>query len=128
MIVVDTSAIAAMILDEPDHRLLAAKMLAEEERFVSPISVLEATMVLSRTYSKPKDVLSSYLASARIQICAIDAAQAQFAQEAFLTYGKGRQGARLNLGDCFSYAAAKALNAPLLYIGGDFAKTDIRRA
>jgi len=45
-----------------------------------------------------------------------------------LTYGKGRHPAQLNLGDCFSYAAAKTLNAPLLYVGADFAKTDIRPA
>ena len=47
---------------------------------------------------------------------------------AFLLFGKGRNPARLNLGDCFSYAAAKVVDAPLLFVGGDFAKTDIRAA
>jgi ribonuclease VapC len=50
---------------------------------------------------------------------------AELAQDAFLKFGKGRHPARLNLGDCFSYAAAKALNAPLLFVGNDFSKTDI---
>lgn len=55
----------------------------------------------------------------------VDAQQSALAAEAFLRFGKGRHPARLNLGDCFSYALAKSLNAPLLYKGDDFAKTDI---
>ncbi len=128
MIVVDASAIIAMMMHEPGHETLAAAMFANDERVSSPVSLLEATMVLSRAYSSPKVVLDSFLRSANIIPCTIDAVQADIAQHAFLNFGKGRHPARLNIGDCFSYAAAKALNAPLLYVGDDFAKTDIRAA
>ena len=85
-------------------------------------------MVLSRAYPDPQTVIARHIEKAGIAICTVDAAQAEWAQHAFLTFGKGRHPARLNLGDCFSYAAAKALNAPLLYVGGDFSQTDIQAA
>ncbi len=128
MIVIDTSAMIAIMMDEPDNQSLAATMLTEDERVISPVTLLETTMVLSRTYSAPKAALDLYLRKATITVCALDSAQAELAQDAFLNYGKGRHAARLNIGDCFSYAAAKALNAPLLYVGDDFGKTDIRTA
>jgi ribonuclease VapC len=128
MIVFDTSAIVAMILDEPGHELLATRMQFEDERAVSAVSIVEATMVLSRTYSKPNEVLQEFVEKAALKLSAVDSQQAEIAQMAFLQYGKGRHPARLNLGDCFSYAAAKAHDALLLYTGGDFAKTDIRSA
>ena len=128
MIVIDTSAMIAIMMDEPDNQSLAATMLTEDERVISPVTLLETTMVLSRTYSAPKAALDLYLRKATITVCALDSAQGELAQDAFLNYGKGRHAARLNIGDCFSYAAAKALNAPLLYVGDDFAKTDIRTA
>jgi len=58
----------------------------------------------------------------------LDAEQAALAADAFLRFGKGRHPARLNLGDCFSYALAKSMNAPLLYKGDDFSRTDIASA
>jgi ribonuclease VapC len=128
MIIVDTSAIIAMILEEPNYQSFAAKMLMDDVRAISPVTLLEATMVLSRAYSEPRTALDPFLRRANITVCTVDAAHAEFAQEAFLKFGKGRHPARLNFGDCFSYAAAKALNAPLLYVGDDFAKTDIRAA
>jgi ribonuclease VapC len=72
--------------------------------------------------------LDAWLRDADIVINPIDARQTELARFAFLVYGKGRHPARLNLGDCFSYAAAKALNAPLLFVGNDFAQTDVRVA
>jgi ribonuclease VapC len=128
MIVFDTSAIVAMILGESGHQSLVARMQTDGERAVSPVSIVEATMVLSRTYSKPNEVLQEFIEKARLKLSAVDSHHAELAQHAFLEYGKGRHPARLNFGDCFSYAAAKALNAPLLYTGGDFVKTDVRSA
>jgi len=128
VIVVDTSAIIAVLLQEPSGQRVADSITQSDGCFISPVTLTETTMVLSRTLRDPKLAVDTYLQSTRISICSIDAAQAELAREAFLLFGKGRHPARLNLGDCFAYAAGKALDAPLLYVGGDFAKTDIRSA
>ncbi len=128
MIVVDASAVIAIMNEERDYENVTARLLASEERLIQPVSYVEAVMALSCQYAEPSLQLDVFLKRAAIRIHSIDGVQADFARQAFLTYGKGRHPARLNLGDCFSYAAAKALNAPLLYVGGDFAKTDIRAA
>ena len=128
MIVVDTSAIIAVITREPSIDTLNAKIILHAERFVPATAVLEATMVLTRAYADPKPVIDQYLAANSLEIVSIDAPVVSAAQTAFLMFGKGRHPARLNLCDCFSYAVAKMLNCPLLYIGNDFAKTDIAAA
>lgn len=128
MIVIDASVVIAVILKEPGHEGVVGRMLADPERKISPMSLVEATMVLSKLYSDPNVIVEGYLLNANIAVVPVDLKQSQWAIHAFLMYGKGRHPARLNLGDCFSYAAAKALNAPLLYVGGDFAKTDVRAA
>jgi ribonuclease VapC len=128
VIVVDASAVMAVLLSEPGHEEISLKLRASAERAISPVALLECVMVLARAVSQPKAVLDAFLRMTGIAVSAIDSAQAEWATSAFLIYGKGRHAARLNLGDCFSYAAAKALNAPLLYVGDDFAKTDVRSA
>lgn len=128
MIVVDTSAFVAIALEEPGRKILARKLFGAPERVMSIASLVEATMVLSRIYSDPKSAVEEQLRRGGIVLCSVDTDHARWAQHAFLTYGKGHHPARLNLGDCFSYAAAKALNAPLLYVGGDFDKTDVKAA
>ena len=70
--------------------------------------------------------LQLFLATASIELVALDAAQARLAREGFRRFGKGRHPAGLNLGDCFSYALARALGEPLLYKGDDFLRTDVR--
>jgi ribonuclease VapC len=102
--------------------------MSDGEKVCSAVTAVEALMVLSRVHSDPRSMLDAYLRLTGIAICAVDEAQSRLAMTAFLLFGKGRDPARLNLGDCFSYAAAKALDAPLLYVGGDFPKTDIRAA
>jgi ribonuclease VapC len=128
VIVVDASAVLAILFREPSHEQLAEKMDQARSRAISPVSYAEVTMALSRSLSDPKFIADQYLRQAHIALCEIDAAQAEWAAHAFMLYGKGRHPARLNLGDCFSYAAAKALNAPLLFVGNDFARTDLRAA
>jgi ribonuclease VapC len=128
VIVVDTSAIIAAILNEPSHQIVAPKLADDDEKICSVVSAVEFVMVLSRTYTDPKTILEAYLRRIGIAVCPVDEAQMRHAIEGFLLYGKGRHRARLNLGDCFSYAAAKALDAPLLYVGGDFPRTDVRAA
>jgi ribonuclease VapC len=128
VIVVDASAIVAIIRRETEQARISAGLLASAERRISPVSCLEVVMALAREYEAPEAEADLFLKKADIRLHPIDAEQAEWARRAFLTYGKGRHPARLNLGDCFSYAAAKALDAPLLYVGGDFAKTDLRTA
>jgi ribonuclease VapC len=128
VIVVDASAIVAIIRGERDQTRVSAGLLASPERRINPVSYLEVVMALAREYEAPEVEADLFLKKAEIRLHPIDAEQAEWARHAFLTYGKGRHPARLNLGDCFSYAAAKALDAPLLYVGGDFAKTDLKPA
>jgi ribonuclease VapC len=128
VIVVDASAIVAIIAKEPMHERLALVLSAGDEFAISPVSHLEVVMALTRSMPNAKATADTFLDASKVRVISIDSDQVQWAAHAFLQYGKGRHPARLNLGDCFSYAAAKALNAPLLYTGGDFAKTDVRSA
>lgn len=128
MIVVDASAVVAILKEEHGYQRIAERLLASDERRINPVSYVEVVMALARQYDSPEIEADAYLERAGIRIHPIDAEQAKLAQQAFQTYGKGRHPAKLNLGDCFSYATAKALNASLLFVGGDFSQTDIRAA
>ncbi|MEJ1967688.1 MAG: type II toxin-antitoxin system VapC family toxin [Rhizomicrobium sp.] len=125
MIIVDTSAIIAIDLREPNHASLFARIVSRTPRFMPATAMVEATMVLSRLHKDPKAVLDRYISSMSMSLVPIDAEIVAAAQDAFLRFGKGRHPARLNLCDCFSYAVAKVMNAPLLFVGNDFAQTDI---
>lgn len=126
MIVVDTSAIIAIDLREPNYQLAAARLLNRSQRFIPATVVLEATAVLARNHPDPKSVFDSYVSKFGLLTAPIDSAIAMAAQDAFLKFGKGRHPAKLNLFDCFSYATAKVLNMPLLFVGNDFPQTDIQ--
>lgn len=128
MIVVDASAIVAIIAKEPKHEFLLALLIANRDCGITPISYIEVVMALARHMPDAKQATDSFLREMDLRIISIGGEHSEWAAHAFLTYGKGRHAARLNLGDCFSYAASKALNAPLLYVGDDFAKTDIHAA
>jgi ribonuclease VapC len=128
VIVIDTSALVAILNQEPPASELAAKLNAVARRVISPVNRLESIMVASRAYRDPVAEVESIIGAMQIELLPIDAVHAEWAQRAFLIYGKGRHPARLNLGDCFAYAAAKTLDAPLLFVGDDFSKTDIRVA
>jgi ribonuclease VapC len=125
LIAIDTSAVIAVVLREPSAGYLVTALETADARVISHLSVLEAIMVLSRAVSQPQTVVDGYLLEAGIETRDFDAAQAQWARHAFLTYGKGRHPARLNFGDCIAYALAKNLAVPLLYVGEDFKNTDI---
>ena len=90
---------------------------------------VEASTVMeySRGYEGLRD-FDLWMATAGIELAAVDAHQAHIARQAFRQYGKGRHPAALNFGDCFSYALAKATGFPLLFKGEDFGKTDIQAA
>ena len=133
MIVVDTSAIVAILAGEPEGDALMAALEGEFRITTSPVAVYEATLGLARVLrlsveDAETDVME-FLRLARVVVQPIQPETAHIALKAFARYGKGRgHPARLNLGDCFIYAQAKAAGASLLYKGEDFSKTDIESA
>src|ERR1700761_6846090 len=107
MIVLDASAIVAILNEEAGDEALIERYLIEQYRYISPTSALECVMILARKYRDPQQQVDSFLRGESIVIDPVDQTRAEWAQYAFVNYGKGRHPARLNLGDCFSYAAAK---------------------
>ena len=123
--VVDTSALIAILFDEPEKSIFASAIDAAPDAKVSAVTRVEAMMVyLGRRQSDPADVVD-LVDVLGLKTIDVDRAQADKALDAFTRFGKGGHPARLNLGDCFAYALAATLNEPLLFKGGDFLKTDI---
>ena len=133
MIVVDSSAVVAILFGEASSALLAERLAADPDRVISAASYLEVGSVLAgrRRSNRLKaiDDLDAFLNEAGIAIAPVDAAQARFALTARIVHGRGMgHGGLLNFGDAFSYALAKSLDAPLLFVGDDFATTDVAPA
>lgn len=130
MIVIDTSALIAIFRQEPEAESFLKVIVTARQRFISALSVLEASMVMTggARDASAFGPLDEFLSEAGIAIVPFDDYQAQFARGAFLRYGKGRHKAALNMGDCASYALAKVKSAPLLFKGEDFPHTDIAAA
>lgn len=129
MIVVDTSAVVAIFLNEPDADQLVAFLNAALAVRISAASVAEILIVMSRrTGVDHRGRLETLLAELQADIEPVTADQAWVAAEAYRRFGKGNHPARLNYGDCFAYALAKTLNMPLLFKGDDFRKTDVTAA
>ena len=127
-LVVDTSALVAILLNEPDGPLYF-KRIASAQAVLSAVGKVETLMVmLSRAPDEGRERFDFTLERLGVGIVGIDDRLAEIAIAAFLHYGKGRHPAKLNFGDCFSYALAKRLNVPLLFKGDDFSQTDIRSA
>ena len=124
--VIDTSALVAIFLGEPERKLLLDLLLQAETRMISAATVLETGIVLEagrgESAGREFDLL---LVRANLQIVAVDSEQTEIARSAWRKYGKGRHPAGLNFGDCFAYALAKFAGEPLLAKGTDFAATDI---
>ena len=128
MIVVDCSAVLAILFREPERASFMAVLAQSERSCMSAINVYEAAVVLRRRTGIPAiDVIAQFMVRDRIEIVPFDEAAARAAAAAYDRYGKGIDSkARLNLADCAAYALAKSLDAPLLFKGEDFAHTDIR--
>jgi ribonuclease VapC len=127
--IVDTSAIVAIILDESDAEELERRLLSFARKRMSVASLLEAVMVVrGRRGVTAVEELDQYLAEVRVQFEPVTLRQISLARTAFEAYGKGLHPAALNFGDCINYALAKSLNEPLLFKGNDFSQTDIRAA
>jgi ribonuclease VapC len=127
-LVVDSSALVAIALREPDRGPLIQALEAADEILISPMNYVETGVVLTtHGLFASREAIDVWLADYRVQVAREPAIETT-ALDAYLRFGKGRHPARLNLADCFAYALAKQLDAPLLYKGDDFPLTDIRSA
>jgi ribonuclease VapC len=129
-LVLDTSALVAILLDEPERDVFVQAVSNADHVLVSACTLVEARMVLhGRKGELMNLVLHDFLDQNHIDVVAVDMAQADAAHHAFLLYGKGSgHPAQLNFGDLFSYALARTRRLPLLYKGRDFAATDVASA
>ncbi len=128
MIVVDTSALCAVIFGE-DAAESIIELLHGNEVCVSAATLIESGIVVEgRAGVEGALELRGLVTSAAVEVEPVSHAQADLAVIAWRRFGKGRHPAALNYGDCFSYALASALDVPLLFVGNDFAQTDIRAA
>jgi ribonuclease VapC len=127
--VVDTSALLAVLFREPGSERLESRLLAEAQALISAGTVLESAIVAEarkgRTGGRQLDRLLQTLG---VTMVPVDPDQVAAARDGYRKYGKGRHEAGLNFGDCFAYGLSSTLDAPLLFKGTDFSKTDVRNA
>jgi ribonuclease VapC len=126
--VIDTSAVLALLFNEPEADEIELAIGEDPVRLMSAASGLEAAILvearLGAAGGREFDLL---LHKARIEIVAVTSEQMEAGRAAWRRFGRGRHDANLNFGDCFSYALAAVAGEPLLFKGGDFAKTDVAR-
>ena len=126
--VLDTSALLALLLDEPEAEEFRAAVEEDTTRLVSAATLLETALVIeARKGELGGRELDWLIQKAEIVVVAVDAEHVSEARRAYRRFGKGRHTAGLNFGDVFSYALARTSGEPLLFKGDDFAKTDIGR-
>lgn len=124
--VVDTSALIALLAMEPEAARLAQALDSDVTRLVSAATIVEAGIVIEARFGEAGGrELDLLIAKAGISVEAVTPEQSDVARAAWRRYGKGRHSAALNFGDCFSYALAKITGEPLLFKGDDFMHTDI---
>ena len=124
--VIDSSAIVAILLNEADAADIAQAIESNSQRLLSAANLLEASIVIeNRKGEAGGRELDLLIYRAAIEIVAVDQEQAQLARIAWQRFGKGRHPAGLNYGDCFAYALARTRQLPLLFQGDDFSRTDI---
>lgn len=127
--IIDTSALLAILLGEPDAGRYEDAIAAAWPRRMSAIALLEAAMVVeSRGGAKAEHELDVLLEKAAVELVPVTSEHANAARRAWRRFGKGNHRAALNFGDCFAYALAKTTGEPLLFKGEDFTHTDIEPA
>ena len=124
--VIDTSAVLAVLLDEPTAPAIEVAIEEDPVRLMTAPSALEAAIVIEARFGEAGGrELDLLLHKAGIELVPFNAEQMELARHAYRRFGKGRHEAGLNFGDCFAYALARWGGEPLLFVGDDFAKTDI---
>lgn len=124
MIVLDSSAIVAIMLEEDEEEAFS-EILGSNPTFVGAPTLVETRMVVDARLPAAGDLLNKFLRDSAVTTVPFDAAMFVAAADAFTRYGRGRHRARLNFGDCLSYGVASVMHLPLLFKGDDFVHTDI---
>ena len=125
--ILDTSAVAAIVLEEPGFEQVLAAIGRDARIGIGSPTLVEVFIVLARRLGgNPKAEVSRLMRSIEIEVIPFSKEHCDVALEAFLRYRKSRHPAALNFGDCMAYATAKVASEPLLFVGRDFAKTDIK--
>ena len=126
--VLDTSALLALLLDEPEAEDFRGALEEDTTRLVSAATLLETALVIEARKGEPGGrELDALIQKADVVVVPVDAEHVSEARRAYRRFGKGRHAAGLNFGDVFAYALARTAGEPLLFKGDDFAKTDIGR-
>jgi len=124
--VLDTSAVVAILQNEPGSDDLIIKLQKAKGLKISAASVAEAGIVMLSRYGDAGEIeVDQFLHRLGIKVISVTEAHAELARSAYRRFGNGRHSAGLNYGDCFSYALASSLHEPLLYTGEDFSQTDL---
>jgi ribonuclease VapC len=124
-LVVDTSAVMAIVLGEPTALRLAERLAACDEAIISAVTLVETTIVAEARLGPAGTMLvQNVLREANVHTIDVTATTALDAMEGWRSYGKGRHSASLNLGDCFTYALARRRRIPILCVGDDLVHTD----
>ncbi|HEV2858963.1 MAG TPA: type II toxin-antitoxin system VapC family toxin [Solirubrobacterales bacterium] len=127
--ILDSSAVIAVLREEPGHEQLQVRLEQADVLEMGAPTVFETNMVLVRRFGEAGGVLiERFLEDWEVQVLPFGEQHLSLAMDGFARYGKGRHRARLNYGDCMTYATARVADQPLLFIGDDFARTDIAPA
>lgn len=127
--ILDTSVVVGILLREAGHEILQAKVTSSSTVGIGAPTLTEAGIVLNaRDVPRPRSTLLGFLLESQAVVVPFGRAHWTVALDAYERYGGGRHPARLNLGDCFSYATAKVARRPLLFVGDGFSQTDIEPA
>jgi ribonuclease VapC len=128
-VILDTSAIIAILQNEESAARLIAALEGADVRRMSAATLVEAGIILQARHGDHGErELDLFVQRAHVEIIAVSEEHAEYARSAYRRFGKTRHAAGLNFGDCFSYALARALDEPLLFVGDDFPRTDVRVA
>jgi ribonuclease VapC len=124
--VVDTSALVAIFLLEPEAERFAHRILEAPTAAISAANLLEAGIILdARIGGEDSSELDEFVVEVGLEVEPVTVDQVRVARQAYRIYGRGNHPAGLNFGDCFAYALAKTTGLPLLFKGDDFAQTDL---
>ena len=123
--ILDTSAVVAIVMKEPGYEELLQRMASGDPAIGTPTLAETAIVLSARLQSDARPLLARFLSEASIAVVPFGESHYGAAVDAWLRYGKGRHPAALNFGDCLSYAVARLAQEPLLFVGDDFAQTDI---